>query len=433
MATALIWIRRQLPVLVSAGLALVLVFRGLEARPLSVDEFYTLHALVHGLPDHMWEAPLIPYYSLMWLWTLGGQHLGDAWLRSLTVLASIVTAAATCLTAQHLAGRRAAYASGVLVAVNPALQAYGLDARPYAVGMAIFSFATYTFVRGFQTNRNVWWIAYTCLVVAGIAVMPQGAVILVVHGCYLIFTRCKKAIVFKWASSLVVVAPMLLIGAALIGKGSYQSMHEWVYRPGIIDVPKGLLWIGDAAGADVSASAAVGMSLLVLGLLTAQGRAWLGGAFLALGCIWLVSMGPISFWLGQSLLPLVPVVALAAGLSLASFSARTTCLVIVFVALLSLPAFTYLRLPRSNEPDMRKAVEIFARERSPGDQVRVFGLNDAYGLYPALLHYRPDLADVNATPTPTGRVWAAQASMPCSVISEWSIDGTGYLRLCATP
>jgi len=127
----------------------------------------------------------------------------------------------------------------------------------------------------------------------------------------------------------------------------------------------------------------------------------------------------------------VPVLALSAGIALSTYSPTVIALLTVTLTLMSIPAFTEVRLPRPNEPDMRRAAEIYVENSRPDQAVFVFGLDDAYGLWPAVRHYFPDTPAPLLTPQPSVPFWAAEARVECEPIEQWEIGANTQVNLCA--
>jgi len=415
----------------SGLVATALVTRGIGTLPLSHDEFYTLNAVNNGPLSHLWEAPLVPYYTALWLWTGGGSLVTDEWLRFLSAVAVVVTVILVAATARLVSGARAAMASGLLLAITPAVQVFGQMARPYALGTLFFAVATFFVVKAATLKQGKFWWAYGLALLAGTIVMPQGSAILVAHLVYLKVIGAPRKVIVSWVKGVLVLVPFMLVGFLLLILGTYRGMHEWLHHPGLLDLPRGILWLASADAPSITAAGAIGGALLALGLLTVNSRALALGAGAGLLVVWAVSLGPTSFWFGQSFFPFVPMLALSAGLALSTYGSRVVVLVIVTLTLVSIPAFTEIRLPRENEPDMRRAAEIYVENLQPGQAVFVFGVDDAYGLWPAVRHYFPDVPTPRLTSQPSIPYWAAEAKIECSPIQEWDIGAQTQVRLCA--
>ena len=210
--------------------ALVTCSRGSTWLPLSVDEYYSLNAITRGLDQHFWELPLIPYYGLLWVWTLGGNASGDLWMRALSVAAIVVTAGLVAASAGRLAGPRAGYLGGIGIALVPSMQELSQLARPYAVGTALAATSTYLLVRLVVSSipARPTWIFYGIVLALMVIVMPQSAVIMIAHGIFLIYSRSGRGLLRAWFFSLLIVIPVVLSGLILLVFGTYSSMHAWL-------------------------------------------------------------------------------------------------------------------------------------------------------------------------------------------------------------
>jgi mannosyltransferase len=316
------------------------------------------------------------------------------------------------------------------MALSSAVQRYGQDARPYAIGMGLFALATYLMVRGIQDDSRRWWIPYSVTIVLGGLMVPQGLVVVIAHGVFLLLSHVPKETARHWAIAASAVVPLLLAGAALMLLGSFPMMHNWVPTPTLLDLPTGIIWVVEAAAASVAASAAYGLAIVVLAFLSDTGRSLILGALTGALTIWLISIASTSFWLGRSFLPLVPMAIAAASISLASLSGRSAVPIILILCLTAIPAYTAVRLPRTGEADMRQAVEIVASESVPDTEI--FGdPTDAYGLAQAWLHYGTGPQVFTVTRDPHRRYWTVYGSETCTAEQTWELGGNATLRLCA--
>jgi mannosyltransferase len=415
----------------AAVLSLAFSLRGITTLPLSHDEFYTLHALTQGLATHVWEAPLLPYYGLMWLWSVDGNLTSDVWLRLPSTFAVVGAAVATAAVAARLHTRRAGFVAAILMALSAAAQRYGQDARPYALGMGLFALATYLMVRGIQQDSRGWWILYAITIVVGGAIVPQGLVVVIAHGMYVLLSRVPRATARNWALAASATIPLLVAGATFMLIDKFPMMHNWVSAPTLLDLPTGIIWVGEAGATSVAASSAYGLALVLMAFLSHVGRSLILGTLTGALLIWLVSIATTSFWMGRSFLPLVPMAIAAAAISLASLSYRSAIPITLILCLTAIPAYTAVRLPRTGEADMRKAVEIVASEGLPGTEI--FGdSTDAYGLAQAWLHYGTGEQEFTVTRDPQSRYWTVYGSKSCVPEQTWELGGNATLRLCSS-
>lgn len=419
-------------VLVAGALALAMSMRGITALPLSVDEFYSLHAVTQGLGAHTWELPLLPYYAMLWVWTFGGHVTTDLWLRALSVGAVAVAAMSVAATAYRIRSQKAGYLAALLFASVAAMQQFAQTARPYAVGTAFAGLATYLLVRATQSPaRRRWWVGYCIAILVGTIVMPQSLVVVVAHGVYVSGSRDWRC-VRRWLLSLAGLVPVAVLGLLLMVRGTYAGMHEWLGAPGVQQIPSTLLLIGDATAVPVAATAAFGFALVVIGLMTREGMLLVFGAVASALAVWSVSVLLTSFWIAGTFLPLVTLVVVAAASSLATFERRTLWPIVLALLVVAIPAYTSVRLPRSGEADMRLVASIIDAgvERS---SILAGDPTDAYGLGPTMARYgRASVAWMQSL-RPTGDYWALYGPFECEAIESWDVGGNATLRLCPAP
>ena len=408
----------------------MLTARGITARPLSHDEFYTLQAVTQGLDQHTWEAPLLPYYGLLWLWTGGGVLTTDLWLRALSLASVVVIAATAAAMAARVRNQRAGYLAAVLIALSASIQQYGQFARPYAVGAAGAMVATYCLLRAMtSTQGGRWWVGYYVSMLFTVIVMPQALAIVVAHGVYVAFTTEGRAVARRWMLAVAGLLPLLVAGVMLMRAGTYSGMHGWLPAPAWDQLSVALYRIGDATETQIAATAVSGFGLLVLAMTTRRGRLIASGAIATAVAIWVVSVIAISFWLGGSFLPLVPLVVIAGAVSIAVLPTRSLNAVMLVLVVVSLPAYTSIRLPRSGEANMREVVRILDAEGAHDDVI--FGHpTDAYGLGQALMRYGMQEFTGTITREPTTEYWSLYGDSACVPIQSWPVGADAELRLC---
>jgi mannosyltransferase len=147
-------LRRLAP---AAGLAALLVLslllrsRALDGS-LWIDEAISRGIAVHGLgeiPGLLRQDGSPPlYYVLLHGWTSAFGD-GEAALRSLSLLAALLTVPAALWAGTAVGGRRAGWIAAVLAALNPFLSVYAQEARMYALVAFLSVLACGSFARGF--------------------------------------------------------------------------------------------------------------------------------------------------------------------------------------------------------------------------------------------------------------------------------------------
>jgi hypothetical protein len=144
--------------------ALRLPFLGTQS--LWFDETYTVHvtraASLGALWDRIGATESTPplYYLLTWAWT----HVLGSWdaaaVRTVSALAIVASVPVAYAALRRLAGRAAALASAVLLAVSPVLGWYALDARAYGLMVLTALLSVWAFAAALErasTKQLVLW------------------------------------------------------------------------------------------------------------------------------------------------------------------------------------------------------------------------------------------------------------------------------------
>lgn len=106
------------------------------------------------------------YYWFLKLWTVlfGTSELA---FRSMSIVFGMVVIVFGFLLVRRLFGRKAAYASLLLLALSPMLIRYGQEARMYTMAAAIALAATYVLTFAVKSKRRLPWVIYGVLVAIG--------------------------------------------------------------------------------------------------------------------------------------------------------------------------------------------------------------------------------------------------------------------------
>jgi 4-amino-4-deoxy-L-arabinose transferase-like glycosyltransferase len=411
--------------LIPTLLSIPLIFRGITSRPLSHDEFYTLHAINEGLDQHYWELPLIPYYWLMQQWTIQGTYTSDLALRLPSGIAALVSVALVAITAKRVHSQRAGLSAGLLLAFSPVTQVFAHEARPYAIGAALFSLSSLLLVRALRGGSIGAWLIYGAVVLAGATVLPVGLVTVVGQALLVWYLRTSNKAFGFWLAALAVSIPAVLFHALLLP--GFSERKAWAAQPGVLDIITGFTWTSSAGTAGGLLTGGSGLLIITLGLLSRDGRYWLGAATVGILALWVVSLGPTSFWSGKSAISLVALATVGAGISMAGFSRLASALIVVVAAALALEAFTATRQPRNFEPDLRQATAIISQNVDKSSVVIDRG--SEYGIAAAVKQYS-NQDDLVFNDTPTGPFWTVHQEPDCIVIERWDLGGDAYLRLC---
>lgn len=133
---------------------------GIQSTTLWFDEVMTLFAASWPL-YHMWEAPLVPYYFLMYGWTLTGDFTPDWWLRLSSVVFTAVSVGVTAKAASLLGDKRMGFVAGTVLALMPGVTRYAQEARVYSFAMLLVAISTLIFIYASKSRRKGPWIMYS--------------------------------------------------------------------------------------------------------------------------------------------------------------------------------------------------------------------------------------------------------------------------------
>lgn len=423
---ALNWLSRTWFVLAPVALSLALGLWGIVGSRLWLDELQTADALESGLLTHVWEAPLLPYYAAMWLWTLGGTVTDDAWMRASSALAMAAAVACVALAARRITNARGGFAAGLVLALSPAASRYSQEARVYALATAAVALSTLALVSATQQDRRPWWVTYALsLALAGL-ILPLSFAVIPAHAVVLTGLPGWRQFRRRWLKACIYSIPIAVLD--LVAYGQFAFMHEWLARPTPADFPIGVLQplTGEYSGSSGIAYAA---GVVILAAASPFGRRWLLGAVAGVGCVWLLSVGPMSWWTARSLLPLSVLLAVAAGLSLSRSRRWQLVVAALVLTVMSIPALVANRQPDVRGPNLQVAVTIIDRFGRPGDVILT---NAAHRqLSWAMTHYLGEDPRFTNRPEAAGRSWVLGGEVGCTEVQAWSLPGGGVLRLCS--
>jgi mannosyltransferase len=413
-------------VLVPAAISLALGLWGIVSSSLWYDELQTADALESGLLTHLWEAPLLPYYGGMWLWTLGGTVTDDGWMRMSSVLAIVAAVVCVALAARRLTNARGGFAAGLVLALSPAASRYSQEARVYAAATAAIALATLAFVAATQHDRRSWWVTYSLsLALAGL-ILPVSFAAIPAHAAILTGLPDWRRHRRPWLMACMCSVPIAVL--ELVALGRFTFMHDWLSRPAPTDFPVGVLlpMIGDYYENSGIAYAA---AIVILAAVSPLGRRWLLGAIAGVGCVWLVSVGLMSWWTGRSLLPLSVLLAIAAGVSLSRTLRWQLGAAAVVLTAVSIPAHVANRQPDARGPNIQNAAMIVDQFGRPGDVILADSTHQQLSW--AVAHYLRDDPRFAHLPDAAGRRWLLGNDSPCDRAQVWTVPGGGILRLCS--
>jgi hypothetical protein len=232
------------------GLAGITLVAGILRWPsLAGSSFWYDEWLVHNLvyapldqlPDQIRAQQTTPpvYYYVVWAWARLFSPGADS-LRALSGLFGIATVPVAFATTAVLATRRAAFFAATLVAVNPFLIWYSVEARPYAL-LAFLSAVT-LLLFALALRRPSWAVAVAWGVACGLAIATHYyAVFLVAAETLFLLVALRRQRAMFWALGVVVLAGLAVTPLAL----SQLEFTAWIesipldMRVG--EIPKGFL------------------------------------------------------------------------------------------------------------------------------------------------------------------------------------------------
>lgn len=226
------WAVSVVPVAVAALLTLPMLSRS----PLWADEIDSVSAANRrlqqlGLLLRHQDGPLAAYYVLLhgWIWAFGS----SAWVVRLpSALALLAAIALIAETGRRLAGRWTGLLGGLLLAVNPFVLGFGLDARPYAFAVLASAGCALVLVNaGLQPRRGAR-VAYAAwLVLGGLAHL----FFLLLVPAHLLAIRLRRWPVRPWlapaALGVTLLCPLLALSAGQTFEVGYLR------RPGLDSLP----------------------------------------------------------------------------------------------------------------------------------------------------------------------------------------------------
>ena len=411
---------------VPALTALALGVWGIGATGPWLDEVFTIDALVNGMLQRPADAPYLPYFSVLWLWSGLGSFTSIEWLRGISVVATVTGTVLVALTANRLAGRYAGFAAGMMFALAPGIARYGQEARPYALPTALVALATLALVVAMDGGRRRWWVVYGLALGAATLVLPISLAAIPAHAVIVTGFPGWREKARDWLAACLFLVPLAAVEALLAVM--FPGLHSWLAMPSLADLPAGLTFpiTSEYSG---SAGTTFAVVLIALATLTATGLRWLAGTALSVVAMWVMSVTMMSWWTARSFLPLAALVCVAAGLSVARTDWTRVLVLTGILAVVSLPAHRAVRDPGSRGVDPRDLASIVAENGSSGDVIVV--PSDPSLLGWAVTGYLGDDERFRASTEPgSGRWWAIQADASCSPIQTWSLADGRTLSLC---
>ena len=170
------------------------------------------------------------YYAFLHVW-IGLFGAGEFSVRLPSAIAAGFLAAGTAVLAGRFGGPRLALTAGLIAALLPRTAVMAAEARSYAIGSAIAVWLTVLLVV-LVARRRPWWIwaAYTAGSAVAIYVFLYLALLLVVHGLFvLLFHRRQLG---RWAvcaaAGVALAVPIVLRAAGERNQIGFLAYRDYI-------------------------------------------------------------------------------------------------------------------------------------------------------------------------------------------------------------
>jgi mannosyltransferase len=323
--------------------------------------------LVHGLYNflmHGWFA-LFP--------------ATEFWSRLPSCLAVGAAAAGVVILGKQLSTRLVALCAGVVFAILPRVTWAAIEARPYALTMAVAVWLSVLLVVAVRTSRPVLWPLYGLGLVAATVLNIMVVLLVLPHAVVVAVLADKRSTVKWWAGSsvaaILVVAPFLARVSDQKGQISWiSSKSGWLTVPGIVvsqyfdfNVVFALLAIVVLAAGARRVWRGLAPSDIGIRPVAIISVAWIALPTVVL-LVYSVFLQPIYY--PRYLCYTSPAMALLLGVCIAAV-ARTRGRVIAVLAVFALAATPYNLFywfsPYGKGMDYSKVADIVTKRAAPGD------------------------------------------------------------------
>ncbi|MGV0853037.1 glycosyltransferase family 39 protein [Mycolicibacterium phlei] len=426
---------RLAPLLVAVlGAAVSLIGAG---RPsFWYDEAATISASYsRSLPD-LWQmlghvdAVHGLYYLLMHGW-FAVVPPTEFWSRAPSGLAVGAAAGGLVVLGTRLASRTTGVVAGVLLAILPRATWAGIEARPYALTMALAVWLAVVLVWALRRESRWAWAGYGALLAVSVVFDVYLALLVFAHACYVLVTR-RRAPGF-WVTAVVVLALTAPFVALVAGQSHQISWIAPIGRRTFEDVAVQQYFDRNPYFAVLALLVVVAAARRLTGQ---RETVVLAVAWMVLPTTAIVAYSAIGepLYTPRYLCFTAPAMALLLGLCVVAVTRKGWTAATVVAVFAAVAAPTYLAVQRDPYAkygmDYSPVADLIEANAAPGDCLFV---NDTVTFHPAplrpLLAARPDafrpLADVSLWQSATD----IHAVFDTNLIPEASV---GPLHHCAT-
>jgi mannosyltransferase len=348
---------------------------------------------VHGL-----------YYVLMhgWFVIFGPTEF---WSRVPSGLAVGGAAAGIVVLGKQFSTRTVALSAGFICAILPRATWAGIEARPYALTMLAAAWSTVLLVHALRRNNDWLWLCYAVAMAASTLLDVYLALMFLVHTTFLLFYRPGRAVVVRFAVTVVctclAVAPFVRLA---VGQAHQIIWISPVGRRTVEDVAVQQYF--ERSPLFLIVSACIVVTAVIMWRFTSARLIEPDRQLLTLAIAWLVV--PTALILGWSALvhPIytprylcftAPAMALALGVCVGALAVRPWVPAVVLVVFTAAAVPNYLLVQRSPYAkygmDYSQVADLIAA-KAKGEPGECLLVNDTVTFMPApmrpLLAARPD-------------------------------------------
>ena len=201
-----------------AGITLVALALRLAAFDESffADELFTyvistrpsLHAVLAGVRSDLEISPPL-FFAVAWVF----QQLGDpfVWLRLPSLIAGVATVPVVYLLGLRTVGRPAALAGAGMLALSPVAIFYATEARAYALMVLLVALSTLALLQALETNDRRWWAALAVLDASAMYSHYTCVFVLAAQAGWALWTRrdLTKPLLLAHGGAALLYAPWL--------------------------------------------------------------------------------------------------------------------------------------------------------------------------------------------------------------------------------